>query len=105
MKRKQPRAIDGETPPNELLRFRPAESPPIGPHGRPMPWAVQWQPEEFAAFLRARAAWRDTHTTPLPRLGSRDRYAMQHLGVPSPLVKAELSAPFPELEWKNRPGG
>ncbi|MCU1669501.1 MAG: hypothetical protein JWP40_2428 [Blastococcus sp.] len=81
-------------PPEELWRFVPSQPAPIGPHGRPEPWAVQWRPEEFAAFLRARAAWRDTHTRPLYGLPSLERIALHNMAaqLPRGLVEAERTA-------------
>ncbi len=88
-----------------LLRFRPSQPPPIGPHGRPEPWKVRWEPEDFAAWLRARAAWRDAHgSDTLPQLYARERHAMAAMhGLPAALVNAERSAPnvHPQ-EWARR---
>ena len=64
-----------EAPPEELLRFVPA--------------AGRWRPEDFAAFLRARIAWRDTHVQPLPGLPARERVAMARMDIPRALVDAE----------------
>jgi hypothetical protein len=84
----------GEDPPLELLRFRPAEPPPIGPHGRPVArGVVPWTPEEFAAFLAARQRWRETHRTPLPGLPGRERVALNQLGgLPVSLIESERAA-------------
>jgi hypothetical protein len=76
-------------PPRELLRFVPSDPPPTMPDGRPMPWAAKWTVDEFAAFLRARTAWRNAHTRPLPRLPARERLAMAQLGIPKALINAE----------------
>lgn len=89
MKRRPPPVVTGEKPPPELLRFRPSQPAPIGPHGRPEPWRVPWEPEDFAAWLRVRAAWRDTHTEPLPSLLSKERCAMFAMDLPRALVAAE----------------
>jgi hypothetical protein len=59
-----------EEPPQELLRFT-------------SPNRFKWDPEEFASFLRAREAWRDTHVEPLPILPSRERVAMDRLDIPA----------------------
>ncbi|GAB3349938.1 hypothetical protein GCM10027300_13430 [Modestobacter lapidis] len=88
-RREVQRADSGELPPQELLRFRPSQTPPTSPDGRPMPWAVEWTADEFAAFLRARAAWRNSHSSPLPGLLSRERHAMHRLHLPRALVDAE----------------
>lgn len=68
-------------PPSELRWFTP------GPDG--------WTGEHFAAFLRARAAWRDTHADPLPTLPARERHFMylNKQGVPAALISAENAAP------------
>lgn len=90
MRRKpQPAEFSHEEPPRELLRFVPSQPPPTTPEGRPMPWAVEWTADEFAAFLRARAAWRDTHSRPLPSLPARERVATSQLAVPQALIDAE----------------
>ncbi len=100
MRRKRPAPdLQGEEPPKDLLRFVPSQPSPIGPHGRPEPWRVTWEPEEFAAFLRARAAWRDTHDQPLPGLPARERHAMDCIGVPQALIEAETSAPNRPPDW------
>lgn len=62
------------------------------PDGRSMPWAADWPANEFAAWLRARAAWRDTHAEPLPSLWAKERCAMQRLDLPAALVDAERRA-------------
>lgn len=82
----------GQTPPRELLRFVPSQPPPIGPHGRPQPWAVKWTAEDFASWLRARAAWRDTHTEPLPGLPGLERSALARMDLPAVLIEAEQQA-------------
>jgi hypothetical protein len=84
-----PDELAEEAPPKELLRFVPSQPSQIGPYGRPEPWRVKWTAGDFAAFLRARAAWRQNHGEPLPRLPARERAAMDCLGLPSPLVAAE----------------
>jgi hypothetical protein len=86
-----PEDLDQE-PPKELLRFRPSQPAPIGPYGRPEPWRVEWTADEFAAFLRARAAWRDTHSRPLPSLPGRERCAITRIGIPQALIDAESAA-------------
>jgi hypothetical protein len=70
---------DGE-PPQELLRFATRAS------------SASWTADEFAAWLRARAAWRDTHTEPLPGLPGRERCALTRLGLPQALIDAEAGA-------------
>lgn len=93
MRRKAPPAeFSDEQPPRELLRFRPSQTPPVTSEGRPMPWRVEWTAEDFAAFLRARAAWRDTHSRPLPSLPAKERAATTRLGVPQALIDAEVAA-------------
>lgn len=100
MRRKpQSAEFSHEEPPLELLRFRPSQTPPTTADGRQMPWAVEWTADDFAAFLRARAAWRNTHSHPLPGLLARERHAMQTLDVPEALIDSEKAAP-----WKP-PGG
>jgi hypothetical protein len=93
-------------PPSELLRFVPSKPAPIGPHGRPEPWAVKWTAEEFAAFLRARADWRKTHTTPLPGLFAMERYAMHQMTdrgeLDRAVVAAEQSALTAVPKWVRR---
>src|SRR4051794_36681121 len=86
MRRRVP-AVDfsHEEPPQELLRFSPSQPAPIGLHGRPEPWRPIWEPEDFASFLRARAAWRDTHTKPLPGLPPLERHALARLDLPRAL--------------------
>lgn len=81
-------------PPPELLRFRPSQPAPIGEHGRPEPWRVRWEAAEFAAWLRVRSAWRDTHTAPLPGLFARERVALTALNLPRALVEAERERPL-----------
>lgn len=80
-------------PPPELLRFVHSVPAPIGARGRPEPWRREWRAEEFAAWLRTRAAWRDTHAEPLPGLSSLERAALQRLELPPGLVEAEERAP------------
>ncbi len=64
-------------PPEDLLRFVPTTP------GR-------WSAADFAAFLRARVAWRDTHREPLPSLPARERLAMVNIpGVPRALIDEE----------------
>lgn len=94
MRRKpQPAEFSHEVPQRELLRFRPSQTPPTTPDGRPMPEAVEWTAEDFAAFLRARAAWRDTHAEPLPFLPAHERCAMARIpGIPQALIDAESAA-------------
>lgn len=95
-----------EAPPRELLRFVPSEPAPIGPYGRPQPWAVKWTAEEFAAFLRARTRWRNTHTTPLPGLFAMERVALHQMTdrgeLDRAVVAAELAAPIAVPEWVGR---
>jgi hypothetical protein len=67
-------------PPPELVRFGPRASSP------------QWTGEDFAAWLRARAAWRDTQSEPLPSLVGRERIALSNLVLPAALVEAERNA-------------
>ncbi len=71
----------GETPPPELLRFRPRSTAP------------RWSAEDFAAWLRSRAVWQDAHTEPLPGLPGRERVALTLLSLPLALVEAEQEAP------------
>jgi hypothetical protein len=52
-----------------------------------------WTREDFAAWLRAREAWRDTHAEPLPSLPRRERCALQQMDLPRALVDAEKRAP------------
>lgn len=89
-------------PPRELLQFVPSQPAPIGPHGRPEPWKVQWTAEDFAAWLRARAAWRDTHAEPLPGLMAMERVALTRIGVPQALIDEEKAAPEAPPEWVSR---
>lgn len=105
MRRREPVStkFSHEAPPPEILRFKPAAPSPIGPHGRPEPWQVEWRPEEFAAFLRARVAWRDTHALPLPSLPARERAAMQQLGIPQALIDVETTASSGERPPSYRP--
>jgi hypothetical protein len=77
---------DGE-PPQELLRFGTRASSP------------SWTAEEFAAWLRARAAWRETHPEPLPGPMARERIALGSLELPQALVEAERAAPTAEPDW------
>ncbi len=58
--------------------------------------------ESFAAFLRAREAWRDTHDEPLPMLPPKERHALEMLDLPAVLVEAERRAPKREPEWRRR---
>ncbi len=95
-----PAELDQE-PPRRLLRFRPTQQP-LHPEGRPIPWRVEWTGEEFTAFLRARAAWRETHAEPLPHLPARERVALHRLELPPALVEAEDHAPKKEQEWQRR---
>jgi hypothetical protein len=81
-----------EEPPRELLRFVPSGTSPTTAVGRPMPWKVEWTTEDFAAFLHARAAWRDGHVQPLPGLPGRERCALTRLGLPQALIDAEKAA-------------
>jgi hypothetical protein len=67
-------------PPAELLQFGPRALSP------------QWTADGFAAWLRARAAWRDTHTEPLPGLPGRERCALTRLRLPQALIDAEAAA-------------
>lgn len=67
-------------PPQDLLRFVPVEDRP-------------WDSADFAAFLRAREAWRDTHSRPLPELPALERAALHRLQIPTALVQAEGIAP------------
>ncbi len=69
----------GEPPP-ELLAFASRWTSPT------------WTAEDFAAWLRARAAWRDTHAQPLPALPTLERAALTKLDLPSGLVQAEGAA-------------
>lgn len=92
----------GEEPPRELLRFRPSQTPPVNAEGRPMPWAVEWTAEDFAAFLRARVAWRGTHLEPLPGLPARERVALHQMDLPAALVAAEDAALKAEPDWAVR---
>src|SRR5687768_8483451 len=66
-------------PPQELLRFAPRTS-------------SEWTAPDFAAWLRARAAWRDTHAEPLPALLTVERSALTRLDLPAALVEAERSS-------------
>jgi hypothetical protein len=68
-------------PPAELLRFATRASSPM------------WTVEDFASWLRARCAWRDTHTEPLPSLPARERHALSTMNLPASLVDAERRAP------------
>jgi hypothetical protein len=77
---------DGE-PPQQLLRFATRASSP------------SWTADDFAAWLRARAAWRVRHTEPLPGLPGRERCALTRLGLPQALVEAERAAPTAEPDW------
>ena len=96
--RRRPPPVDfsGEEPPQELLRFRPSQPAPVGPHG-PEPWRRFWEPNEFANFLRARQAWRQAHREPLLGLRARERCVMRELvaagQLPPALVEAECDAP------------
>jgi hypothetical protein len=102
--RRKPPAVDFShtEPPAELLRFRPSQPAPIGPYGRREPWRVEWDADEFAAWLRARAAWRDTHEDPLPGLPGRERLALARLDGEQVLVDAEKAAPTRPPEWYSR---
>ncbi len=64
-----------------------------------------WTSEGFAAFLRAREAWRDAHREPLPPLPARERMALSRLDLPEALVKAEDRAPRAAPEWRKRVSG
>ncbi|WP_236826045.1 MULTISPECIES: hypothetical protein [unclassified Blastococcus] len=79
-------------PHRELLRFVPPQPAPKTEDGRPMPWAVKWTAADFAAWLRARAAWRETHAEPLPGLLGRERVALNQMDLPPALVRAEREA-------------
>lgn len=82
-----------QQPPPELLRFKPSAPAPVGPFGRPEPWRLKWTAGEFAAWLRTRAAWRDTHSRPLPGLLARERYAMTAIpGISQALIDIERNA-------------
>ena len=99
-RRARPVDFSHTEPPAELLRFVPSAP------GR-------WDPADFAAFLRAREAWRDTHAEPLPGLPARERIAMSQLNVPRGLVDAEKEAsrglrppPFRQgVVWSTAPAG
>ncbi|SDY96445.1 hypothetical protein SAMN05661080_05151 [Modestobacter sp. DSM 44400] len=69
-----------------------------------MPWAVEWTAGEFAALLRARAAWRDSHSQPLPALPARERHMIACASdLPTALVEVELAAPTQaRLDWERR---
>lgn len=76
-------------PPPELIRFQTRASSP------------RWKVDDFAAWLRARAAWRDAHPTePLPGLPARERVAINRLGLPQGLVESEQKAPRKVPEWE-----
>ena len=78
-------------PPPELLRFASRASSPT------------WQADDFAAWLRARSAWRDTHSEPLPSLPGRERCALSAMDLPAALIEAERNAPTRPPEWFSRP--
>lgn len=62
-----------------------------------------WAPaEEFAALLRAREAWRDTHEKPLSALPMRERYAQQFLQHPEALIQPEGRAPIRHVMQRHR---
>ena len=67
-------------PPQELLRFAPRTS-------------SEWMAPDFAAWLRARAAWRHTYAEPLPALLTLERSALTRLDLPAALVEAVRSSP------------
>ena len=75
-----PEELD-QGPPTELLRFGLRALSP------------SWTAEDFAAWLQARAAWRATHTEPLPGLPGRERCALTRLALPQALIDAETGAP------------
>ena len=91
MRRRVPPAdFSHAEPPRELVRFGPRASSPT------------WTAEGFATWLRARAAWRDTHADPLPGLPARERVALHHLDLPAVLVEAEDQAPKALPEWRRQ---
>jgi hypothetical protein len=75
-------------PPRELLAF--------------IPNGGSWNAEDFAAFLRARTAWRDTHDQLLPHLPARERHRMAQDDIPQALAEAENAAPKALPEWAVR---
>jgi hypothetical protein len=77
-------------PPSELLHFATRASSPT------------WTAEDFAAWLRARAAWRDTHADPLPSLPARERVALTRMDLRAALVQAEQQAPRATPEWRRQ---
>lgn len=88
-RRVRPVEFTGEEPPQELLRFASRASSPA------------WAAEDFAAWLRARAAWRDAHAAvPLPGLPARERIALRQLDLPTALVEAEVRAPKAPPDWR-----
>lgn len=92
MRRRAP-AVDFShaEPPQELLRFATRATSPT------------WTSGNFAAWLRARTAWRDAHPTqPLPSLPARERVALHQMDLPPGLVEAEDQAPRKEPEWRQR---
>jgi hypothetical protein len=92
MRRRVPPAdFSHAEPPSDVVRFATRRSSP------------QWAADDFAAWLRARAAWRDTHVEPLPSLPSRERFALTQMDdLPGALVEAERAAPKAEPEWAER---
>lgn len=91
MRRRAP-ALDfsHKEPPPELLRFATRASSPT------------WSSGDFAAWLRARAAWRDAHLEPLPGLPPRERCALTRMDLPVALIEAEKAAPIKQPEWYER---
>jgi hypothetical protein len=75
-------------PPRELLAF--------------IPNGGSWNAGDFAAFLRARTAWRDTHDQLLPHLPARERHRMAQDDIPQALAEAENAAPKALPGWAER---
>jgi hypothetical protein len=81
-----PAAFSHGPPPSELLHFATRSASPL------------WTAEGFAAWLRARAAWRDTHAEPLPDLPPLERSAMTRMDLPAALIEAERRAPTAQVD-------
>ncbi len=80
-RRREPSApvFSGGEPPDELIWYAPAEP-------------GHWTAHDFAGWLRARAAWRDSHREPLTGLAARERLRLEDYDLPAALVQAEKTA-------------
>jgi hypothetical protein len=83
MARRKERAPSGEfsetEPPPNLIFFKPREG-------------HRWTGADFASWLRAWAAWRDSHLERLPQLAARERVRLNQYDLLAGLVQAERPA-------------